>query len=421
MGKHGRRLSILLRSFIVLGLTFVILICVAPASNPADAIQQSNPSVHLAYVHNNTVKLADAEGNPTSVTGPEFQVGRGANLFWTPDGERLYIARRDGLFLTGAAGGAASRLPGNYGLSVILDRQGEVFYYLDTFNPVEGETSELVTYPLRELNAALLEGGTGRLVEYIGQYPVGSSEAVLNAAAMQYARDGGLLGIGRPRIFPTYGPTMFYSCCFPSPGINALDLSTTDKYPYDTTFIPGPAALNSSQSRLAGPTTEGTLRTIDLISAGTRDYTLDIGEVERLAWALDDSAIYIAARSAPQNPLQLNPVVTTPIDTRSASITIWRLDLVTGRLRQLVTLGDYYGVSSMAATSDYVFVVAVESNVRLVEDLNAGRLPPDISQTDPRLMGEYLPGTILFRVPVAGGETLSVLSDVWGIVARPRR
>jgi hypothetical protein len=68
-----------------------------------------------------------------------------------------------------------------------------------------------------------------------------------------------------------------------------------------------------------------------------------------------------------------------------------------------------------------VFVVAVESNVRLVEDLNAGRLPPDISQTDPRLMGEYLPGTILFRVPVAGGETLSVLSDVWGIVARPRR
>jgi hypothetical protein len=214
---------------------------------------------------------------------------------------------------------------------------------------------------------------------------------------------------------------MFYSCCFPNPGLNAIDLPSGDKRPYDTQIIPGPAALNSVRSRLAAPTLSGSIRLIDLVSAGIRDYEANVGTIERLVWALDDSAVYLIARQPPNNPLELNPIVTSIIDTQSANIVVWRLDLVTGQLRELAQLGDFYGVSSVAATHDYLFVVAVERNTRLVEDLNAGRLPPDLDPMDPRLLTDYLPSTILFRIKPDGTEALSIMTDVWGVAARPLR
>lgn len=385
----------------------------------AEARQSTTP-VALAYVHNNTVKLADAAGNLIATTGPEFQSGQGATLFWSADGESLYIARRDGMYVTGANGGAATRLPGNYGLTVIFDRTGNVLYYLESTSPAEGSQPDRVTFPLRELNTTVQIGGTGRLVTYIGDYASGTAQAELTTAALQYARDGGLLGNGRPRLFTTYGTTLFYSCCFPDPGINALNLITGDKTPYDLAVVPGAASINNSFSRLAAPTVDGNLRLIDLISGGTRDYPIGLGEIERTSWSPDDKQVYFAVRAPAQEPLQLTPLVTAPVDTRSASIQIWRLDLVTGQTRQLATLGDFYGVSSMATTSDYIFVVAVERNQKLVNDLIAGRLPSDLPANDARL-GDYLPGTILFRISPDGSEALSILSDVWGLVARPIR
>jgi hypothetical protein len=389
-------------------------------AGPVDA-HQSPEDVYLAFVHENVVKLADAQGNPTVSTGPEFQPGQAATLFWSLDGERLYVARRDGFFQTGAAGGAAVRLSGNYGITVTLDRTGDVIYYLESTNPQPTDNQGVVTFPLREFNTLVASGGTGRLVGYVGDFAVGSAQIALSGAAYQYARDGGLLGSARPRLFATYGTTMFYSCCFPEPGLSAIDLPSGEKRPYDAAFVPGMAAVNDTLSRLAGPTTGGSIRIFDLITAGTRDYVADVGEIERIAWASDDSALYLAVRSAPREPLELTPLVTALIDTRSADIFIWRLDLVTGRLSRLAELGDYYGVSSIAATDEYIFVVAVERNQRLVDDLNAGRLPGDISPNDPRLNADYLPGSVLFRVRTDGSEALSILADVWGVVARPRR
>lgn len=402
--------------FAILLTTFLWLL--VGAQQPGLARQNAD-DVYLAYVHQNTVKLADAQGDPINTVGPEFQVGQAASLLWTPDGQRLYIARRDGLYETSAAGGAAVRLPGDFSITIAFNRGGNSIYYLESNNPAETDQSGFMTFPLRETSLFNM-GGTGRLVNYIGNYSLGSSEMALGGAAFQYARDGGILGSGRPRLIPTYGTTLFYSCCFPDAGLNAIDISTGEIRSYDSTFIPGPSAINANRSRLAGPTINGTLRVIDLITAGTRDYPVNFSEIERVAWALDDSALYLTVRGTPQNPLPLSPLVTSPIDDREADIFVWRLDLVTGGLTQLAELGDFYGVSSIAATADYVFLTVVERNVALINDLNAGRLPADLSPADPRLTSDYLTGSILYRIRTDGSETLSILADVWGVVARPR-
>ena len=382
--------------------------------------RQNAANVYLAYVHQNTVKLADAQGNPITTVGPEFQTGQAASLLWTPDGERLYIARRDGLYETSAEGGAAVRLPGDFSITIAMDRGGNSLYYIESSNPAEADQPGFITFPLRETSLFNM-GGTGRLVNYIGSYSLGSSDAALGGAAFQYARDGGILGGGRPRLIPTYGTTLFYSCCFPDAGLNAIDIPSGEIRAYDSTFIPGPSAMNANLSRLAGPTINGTIRVIDLISAGTRDYPINFGDVERIAWALDDSALYLAVRGTPKDPLPLSPLVTSPIDDREADIFVWRLDLVTGGLVQIAELGDFYGVSSIAATDEYVFLTVVERNVALINDLNSGRLPADLSPADPRLTSDYLTGSILFRIRTDGSEALSILADVWGVVAKPRR
>ena len=399
---------------------FIICVVIVANLGPISA-QSIEDDVYLAYVQDNVVRVADREGLPLAAPGPTFTSLQSANLFWSANGEQLFIARGDGLFETSASGSPSVKLPGSFGISVFYDRSGQIVYYLDTSAPAEAETANHVTFPLRELNTNISQGGTGRLVAYVGEYSIGPADTILYAASLTYARDGGLLGSGRPRIFPTYGSTVFYACCYPNPGLNAVDLASGDKRTYDPVFIPGAAAVNSTFSRLAGPTTDGTIRIYDLITAGTRDYTANVGTIERMVWSLDDSEIYFTSRSAPNEAIELTPVVTTQVDTQSANILVWRLDLSTGRLQQIAELGDYYGVSSIAATRDYVFVVVVERNTRLVADLNSGRLPPDISLTDQRLSTEYVPGSILFRITPDGSEALSLMANVWGVAARPRR
>lgn len=404
--------------FFVIILALVSITITIPTSNA----QQSN-DVYLAYVYQNSVHMADWQGNPINNTGPQFQIGQSANLFWSRDDSSLYIARRDGMFQTFAEGGSAVRLPGNYGITVTLDRRDEVFYYMESASPQTTNDPNRVTFPLRELNIVNATGGAGRLVGYIGSYPTGTSQAALNGAALQYARDGGLLGSSRPRIYTTYGETLFYSCCYPDAGLWGMNLSSGEVFSYSgaETLIPGASDVNNTFSRLAGPTLDGNLLVIDLISGGMRNYLVNVGEIERVTWSPDDTKIYLAIRNAPQNPLLLNAAITTSVDTRSASISIWRLDLVTEQIYQLATLGDFYGVSSMAATMDYVFVVTVEHNQKLVNDLNAGRVSADISPSDPLLTTDYLPNTILFRLTPDGQEAFSILADVWGVVARPQR
>lgn len=401
-----------------LSLVFIVLFTILPAAN---ARQPGLDNVYLAYVHESTVKLADALGNPLQTTGPDFLLGESARLFWSPDGQSLFIARRDGLFQTTAGGGAAVRIPGTYSLTVTLDRTGDVFYYLDSSSPVRLETDpNFVTLPIREMNTANLSSGMGRLVGYGGTYPAGTANAILNGAALQYARDGGLLGPSRPRVFPTYGDTLFFSCCFPEPGLSALSLQSGDTwvYPGTESVIPGSAGINHTLSRLAAPTAEGDLVVLDLITGGTRTYPLSVGTIERVGWSMDDTEVYLAVRTPPDDPLALNALVTTDVDTRSAIISILKLNLVTGQTRQLATLGEFYGVSAMAVTDDYIFAVVVESNAQIVEALNAGRLPPDTSANDPALVTTYLPNSILYRITPDGREAFSILSNVWGIVAR---
>ena len=418
------------KRYMFLGASLLLGIFLNLVTTASQAQSSIENEVYLAYVHANTVKLADNEGMPIAEIGPQFSVGQAANIFWSEDGDLLYVARRDGLYQTGAGGSASTKMPGNYGITMTFDGTGDVIYYMESTSPLETESPDYVTFPFRELNTLQSVGGTGRLVGYIGQYPVGSSEVSIYGAALQYARDGGLLAqdfngqvvmIGRPRLFTTFGSSAFYSCCFPNPGLNIIDTRNGEKTPYDTVFIPGPAGLNSTRSRLAGPTLDGRIRVIDLISAGVRDYEANIGVVERVAWSLDDKDLYLVTRENPQSPLEPNPLISTPIDSRSAYIVVWRMSLSTGRFVKIAELGDFYGVSSMAVTHDYVFVVAVERNAQLIEDLNAGRLPQDISLSDPRLTSDYLPSTVLFRIRPDGTEAFSVMADVWGVAARPRR
>lgn len=392
---------------------FILLLMTAPV-----AAQPPGDNVRLAYVKNNTVMLADWEGNPLTTTGPELGQWEAARLFWSPNGETLYIATRNGLFVTSGQGGAAVRLPGEFGLTVAIARHGGVLYNLDTDNPqpIDDTTA---AFPIRETNLANAEGGRGRLISTIGSYDLSTANFNATGAAALYARDGGLLEGGRPQFYATYGGSIFYSCCFPNPGLGLFELSSGDFFTYDTTFRTGPAAMNATMSRLAGPTTDGIIRIIDLISSGQRDYVIDVpGVIERIAWSLDDSALFFVSREAPQFPLELSPTVTYQADTRSVTAAIWRLDLVTGSTSPLAEIGDVFGISSLAATNDYLFATAIGSNDALVNALNTGALDPNIQPGDPAL-DSYIPRSTLWRIDPVTGQTFAIDENIWGVTARP--
>ncbi len=396
------------------------LIVAAWPTAPRSHAQQSRPDVVLAYVYENSIHLAGRDGLPVEDVGPQFS-GQAGKLFWSIDTDVLYIIRGNQLFVGLANGGASVLQPGTYSLTITLDRVGSTLYYLESGNPQPADNG-LVTIPLRESNLATLSSGTGRLVGYVGRYPSGISSLTLTGAALQYARDGGILESSRPRLIPTYGPTMFYSCCFPNAGMGAIDITTGNTWLYEGTenVVFGAATVSSDLSRLIAPNANNGITLVDLITGGWRSYDLDLGTIERVAFGPNSRDAYLVVRQAPRNPLQLNPNILTPLDLRSAFITVWYLDLATGRTTQLAGLGDFYGASSIAVTDDYIFVVVVESNAKAVEDLNAGRLPGDLSLDDPLLRSTYLPNSILYRVSFDGREAISIIGNVWGVVARPR-
>lgn len=394
-----------------------VLLVVGLIALPVGA--QSNPEVRLAYVKNNVVTLADASGNPLAYPGPELTQWQSAALFWSPEGASLYIATRQGLFVTGAEGGAAVRLPGEFGLTVAIARHGGVLYNLDVESPQVLPNGAL-SFPLRETNVANMAEGRGRLVANLGEYQAGTANAILTHAAALYAKDNGLLQGGRPHLYPTYGGTIFFTCCFPQAGLGAFTLGTNEVAVYDPTFLAGAAGVNATVSRLAAPTTDGFIRVYDLLTPGWREYALpsDVGEVERVAWAVDESAVYFVSRQTPEAPLEIKPEITYPADTRSANVLVWELNLINSNVNVLADLGDGFGVSSLAVTGDYVFAVLVESNERLITDLNRGVLPPDIAPDDSRL-DAYIPSTILWRIERDSGDLFALDEDVWGVVARP--
>ena len=382
---------------------------------------QPGDNIRLAYVRNNTVMLADYEGTPLTNPGPELGEWQSARLFWTPDGETLYVATRQGLFVTGAQGGAAVRLPGEFGLTVVPARHGGVLYNIDVDNP-QPVSENIAAFPLRETNLASAEGGRGRMVTIIGNYQISTVNVALTHAAAVYARGGGLLEGGRPQIWTSYGGSVFYSCCFPNPGLGMLSIGSGEIFTYDEDFLPGAAALNATSSRLVGPTTDGIIRTIDLITSGTRDYIIDIpggvGPIERMAWSLDESAIYFISREAPTSPLELVPGVTYPADTRSANAVLWKLDIINGHTNQVASFGDVFGVPSLAVTNEFIFAVVVERNEELVNALNTGVLDPSIQPGDPLLDG-YVPRSVLWRVDLSGTAMFAIDENIWGVIARP--
>ncbi|PJF43517.1 MAG: hypothetical protein CUN55_08715 [Phototrophicales bacterium] len=381
--------------------------------------QSSRPDVVMAYVYNNSVHLAGADGLPIEDVGPMFE-GQAGKLFWSTDGEILYTVRGNQLFQGYAAGGASVLQPGSYGLTITVDRGGQTLYYLESNNP-QPAGDGFVTIPLRESNLSVLSSGPGRLVGYVGRYPSGISALTLTGAALQYARDGGILDSARPKLIATYGPTLFYSCCFPNAGIGAININSGETWLYEGTenVILGAADISSDLSRIIAPNTNNGVTIVDLITGGWRSYNLDLGTIERVAFGPNSRDAYLVVRQPPTNPLQLNPSILTPLDLRSAYITIWQLDLITGNTVRIASLGDFYGASSIAVTEDYIFVVVVESNAKAVEDLNAGRLPGDLSIDDPILRSTYLPNSILYRISFDGQEAISIMSNVWGVTARP--
>lgn len=404
-----------LRGLVLLS-TFFLLVF------PALSTAQNQESIALAYVMNDSIWLADSEGTPIYNTGPQLQPNQGAVLFWSPDGNLLYTATREGLFVTSADGGAANRLPGEFGLTVTIARQNGIIYNLDVENP-QDIAENIVGFPLRETNINNMEGGRGRMMATIGEYQTGTSDVYVSHAAAKYIRDGGLPGSGRPHLWTTYGSSLFYSCCFPNPGLGVLDVNTGENSIYDANFMPGPAAVNGTVSRLVGPTTDGLIRVIDLISAGTRDYVFDIPnystyDIERMVWGNDDSAVYFVTRGLPAEPLELLPTVTYPADTRSSYGQLWRLNLITGRIDEIAAFGDIFGVSSIAATRNFIFVVVVEHNQALVQALNTGQLPASIDPNDPAL-NNYIPRSVLWRVDRETGQMLAIGENIWGIVPRP--
>ncbi len=391
------------------------------------------PAAALAYVWQDTVTLADAAGQAITQTGPTFGYGQGARLFWTPGGDLLYIARDDGLYATGPIGGAAVRLPGSYGRTLTIAQDAETLYYLETASPQpldEGENPDeadigRVSFPLRELTIELMDGGAGRLAGYYGRFAAGAARADVNFAAALYVRDGGLLGVGRPNLWPTYGSNVFGTCCFPDPGLGLFNVGSGDFMVYDETFIPGAAAVNLTRTHLAGVTTSGAIRVIDLITGGERDYVVEmaggLGVVERIAWSPDDTYLYVVTRRDPSHPLSLDqqPGGFT-VDTRSADVTLYRLNLVTSVIRELAWRPDVYGVSALAATDTFVFAVVVDPNTALVAALNGRQVRPGSVPSDPA-MAQYMPLTHLWRVDTDGNSAQDLLDNVWGIAARPIR
>ncbi|MBN1201917.1 MAG: hypothetical protein JXJ20_08695 [Anaerolineae bacterium] len=403
-----------------LALLAALLITALP---PATGCAQDSGDVRLAYVHADTVTLAGADGSPVTTTGPAFSYGQGARLFWTADGRTLYIARDDGLYATGPGGAAAAQVPGSYGRTLAVAQDRSALYYLESADPQPVEEG-IVSFPVYAIPTDQMQGGRGRLAGYFGRFQAGATRADLTFAAALYARDGGLLNTGRPNLWPTYGVNLFGTCCFPNPGLGMLHVGLGEYSVFDGTFLPGAAAASSTRTHLAGPTTGGTIRVIDLITAGTRDYTLEVagglGDVERITWSPDDTALYILARFNPGAPLALDIEPPFPVDTRSANIVLYRLNLVTEQVRELAWRPDVYGVSSLAATDRYVFAAVVEPNFALVNALNSGQVAADALSTDPALAA-YMPPTHLWRVDIETGEVLDVLDDVWGVVARPIR
>jgi hypothetical protein len=380
----------------------------------------------LAYVWQDTVTLADADGKPIEQTGPMFSYGQGARLFWTPDGHTLYIARDDGLYATGSNGGAAVKVPGYYGRTLTIAQDAQTVYYLETVSPQElDDYPGRVSYPLRELPIELMDGGAGRLAGFFGRFQAGAAQAEVNFAAALYVRDGGLLGPGRPNLWPTYGTNVFGTCCFPDPGLGMFDVQSGDFSIYDEAFVPGAAAVNLTRTHLAGPTTGGAIRVIDLITGGARDYVIEIagglGTIERIAWSPDDTYLYIVARRDPDHPLALDRQPGAfSVDLRSADIHLYRLNLVTSVIRELAWRPDVYGVSSLAATDRYVFAVIVDPSTALVKALGARQVRPGAQPTDPD-MAQYIPQTHLWRVSVTGSSVEDIADNVWGVAARPIR
>lgn len=381
--------------------------------------------VALAYVWQDVVTLADADGEPLAQPGPAFGYGEGARLFWTADARTLYIARDNGLYAAGPGGSAPVQVPGRYGRTLTLSPDRETLYYLETSAPEEVEGSGgLNAFPLRELAVRMLTGGQGRLAGYFGRFQPGASRADLSFAGALYVRDGGLLGPGRPNLWAAYGAVVLGTCCFPDPGLGRFDIHAEAFSVQDDTFLPGAAALNLTGTHLAGPTTDGRIRVVDLITSGTRDYTIEIagglGVIERMAWSPDDAALYFISRYAPTNPLTLAVDPPFEVDTRSANIQLYRLNLVTGTIREMAWRADVYGVSSLAVTDRYVFATIVEPNTALVNAINAGQVPAGTLPTDPAL-AQHMPSTVLWRVDVETGAPADVRADVWGLAARPLR
>jgi hypothetical protein len=412
-----------MRRVLIIG---VLALLAIPAASRAQG-QTGTPRVALAYVWQNTVTLADVTGKSVNQPGPTFTYGQGARLFWTPDAQQLYIARDDGLYAASADGGPAVQVPGRYGRTLAIAQDVETLYYVETASPQPVDANAPdgpVAYPLREVTMALMDGSTGRLAGYFGQFQPGAAQASITFAAALYARDGGLLGPGRPNIWPTYGTSVFGTCCFPDPGLGVIDTSTGDFAVYDPDFIPGAAAANLTRTHLAGPTTGGALRVIDLITGGTRDYVIAIagglGTIERVAWSPDDTYLYFISRYDPDHPLTLDRQPAYPVDPRSANVHLYRLNLVTSAISDLAWRADVYGVSSLAATDRYVFAVVVDPNTLLVNDLNLRRVRPGSQPTDPE-MAKYMPQTHLWRVSVDGASSDDVATDVWGVAARPIR
>ena len=405
-----------------LGAIMMIALLILPAWT-AGAVR-SDSTVALAYVLDDTLTLANAEGEPLVSTGMTFTYGAGARLFWAPDASVLYVARDDGLYATGPGGAPPVRLPGNYGRTLSLTADGEVLYYLETGAPQTLEEAGLVSFPVRELAVALMDGSTGKLTGYFGRYEAAAAQASITFAAAMYVRDGGLLGVGRPNLWASFGPAVYSTYAFPQPGLGLYDSQAGEGYLYDSTFLPGAAALSLTGTHLAGPTTTGAIRVIDLITGGTRDYVIEIagglGTIERMAWYPDDTVLYFISRYAPTNPLTLSVTPAFSVDTRSANITLYRLNLVNGAIRQLSWRDDVYGVSSLAATDTYVFATVVESNAALIQELNGGTVPISASPTDPALSG-VMPQTHLWRVDVENGTAADVQTNIWGLAARPLR
>ena len=404
---------------------FLLAVSIVPSAPP---IQAQTPRVALAYVHNDIVTLAGPDGAPIAQPGPTFAYGQGARLFWTADADTLYIARSDALFATSASGSPAVQVPGSYGRTLSVSQDGATLYYLETGTPfaLEAPFEGKVAFPLREIAFDLLDGSTGRLAGYFGHFAADSTQANITFAAVLYARDGGLIGRGRPELWPTYGASVFGTCCFPDPGLGVFDVNRGEFSIYDDTFIPGPAAMNLTGTHLAGPTTApDTIRVYDLITSGWRDYVIQlaggIGTIEQIAWSPDDTYLYFVSRRPASAPLVLDQQPGSfEVDASSADITLYRLNLVTGVIRELAGRANVYGVSSLAATDQYVFAVVVDPNTLLVQDLNARRVRPGSAPDDPEL-AKYMPATHLWRVDVNGEGEVDIADNVWGVTARPIR